>query len=191
MKKQFFGLVVAICALIASPSRATVVTFDDVTLNSTGKITDGYAGLSWNHFGYSSTTEWAKAVVSSPMVAYNMGGLLPSIYANETPSFTFNGASFTSLNNERLTILITGYTTEGEKYGTVVLNPSSPVTATFDWVGVTTLNFWPIGSIPNTYFAIDNLRINEPVSDVPLPAALPLFGSGLLALVAATRKRKA
>ena len=73
--------------------------------------------------------------------------------------------------------------------------------STLGWSDVDLFDTLMIGAAPmgSTYdafgglqaIAIDNVRVDVDVSVVPVPAAVWLFGSGLLALVGIARRKKA
>ena len=82
----------------------------------------------------------------------------------------------------------------------VVLDIDAPTFVLLDWVRLTKVEFqWLAGSDGTTIpgfptgdqIVFDNITFNEPVAEVPLPAAAWLFGTGVLGLAGAIRCRSA
>ena len=192
-------------------SRAqTTVTFDDRLPNI---ILGPYDGLYWENFYVGniytlpSPSGYQHAAVSLPNIAYNGGGTLASMLSylpeappSQIPTFTLNSGYFTAAWNNGLLLTVTGYDQSTQLFQEfATLNTSGPSFLTFDWTGLTRVDFVSTGGTPHynfnaTQFAMDNVTINGPVisSVTPEPASLTLLVTGLLGVFgAARRKRKA
>jgi hypothetical protein len=178
---------------------AAVLTFDD--LNPTtglASIPNGYGGFNWSQFGYANAASYApgsgydNGTVSGDYVAYNKFGELALI---ENGPFDFNSVYLTGAWNDGLNIRIRGFSEGALLYSdTVVVDTSGPTLFTFDWLGIDTLAFNSFGGVnvnpgglggSGYQFAMDNFTFNV----VPIPAAIWLFGSGLLGLIGIARRK--
>ncbi len=193
MKKTALAAASLAALLLSTPANATVITFDD--LWSEDWVPEGYNGLVWNYFRYQNG--YGPEVVSGTKYSYNARGYVASVNVNWGEKFTFNGGAFTSMYNDGLQLLVEGSSSKGSFTETLTLKTSEPTIMNVGWKDVDFVTFTPLYPYDlNDYgpriFGVDNMRINEGGNDpvVPLPAAFPLFGTGLLALAAKARKRK-
>lgn len=108
------ALIGLVFAAALSEARATVLTFDDITTNSTGFVPSNYNGFSWgsNVWGVYSDDRYKSPTIdgnsygapSPKYAAFNNGGLeeitLKLIVAGDpTATFDFNGAYFAAFAN--------------------------------------------------------------------------------------------
>jgi hypothetical protein len=220
MKKYLLTTLTALacstaCTLLvtgASPVQAGTITFDDLSDNGFGTpITNGYQGLNWANFQVLNTpanalffgTSGAQAgTVSPPNIAFDTNGDLAVLGVSRPSTFTLNSFHLTAFYNDGLNVKIEGFS--GGTTGTLLddvtktISSTASTLITLNWTGIDTVSFFPSGGTHNpnysgagTQFALDNLTITPSV--VPLPAALPLFATGLgaLGLLGWRRKRKA
>ena len=171
----------------ATTAQAVTVTFDDLPESVSPTeftVPNGYGGLNWSNFYYVdvnsiSNSGYANGMVSPTNVAYN--GFGDPAFASDS-RFTLNSAYFTGAWNDGLDIHVVGslggvtvYTTD------FLVNSTSPTLYTFNWAGLDNVAFSSSGGTDHGYggsgtqFAMDNLRINEPV---PEPSTLLLLTAG-------------
>lgn len=195
----WFALISLFVALSTNSVNAAVLTFDDiVTLgdSSTHEITTPYGGLTWSNLRIINTnfhvgTGYENGTVSGDYVSFNAYG--NPVIVQGSP-FTFNGAYFTTAQQEDdLVIKIQGYSGSTKLYETTITPLFSAATwYNFNYVGIDTLiiiGSGPfVGSGSSRRFAMDNFTFNEP-TPVPIPAAVWLFGSGLLGLIGVSRRK--
>jgi hypothetical protein len=204
------ALVFAALLIGASPVQAGVITFDDLSDNGTGTpIANGYQGLNWANFQVQNTPLFtifvgpngaANGTVSSPNVAFNGFGDIAVLGVSPPSTFILNSLYLTAYWNDGLNVEIEGFS--GGLGGTLLhdvtetINTTSPTLVNLDWTGIDTVSFLASGGSQNpnfsgsgTQFALDNLDLTI----VPIPAALPLFATGIggLGLLGWRRKRKA
>jgi hypothetical protein len=201
MTKKFPAvLAAAVFVLLASaPAKAVtiqLINFDDLSDGGAGTpIANGYTGLDWNNFyvlhsnnSIYGPSGYVNGTVSQPNVAFNGFGNDASFSANMP--FSLYGGYFTAAWNDGLTVTANGLLNGVQKYTqTFNLNTQLPLLIAFNWTDINDVTFSSSGGTNHGYggsgehFALDNLEIAEGgVSAVPLPAALPLFGSALLGL---------
>lgn len=191
---------VTICAallLSATGARAsTVVTFDDLP-GTSGEIPNGYAGLNWTGFFYyePNSASDTPGVISPPKVATTIdvsfpGGITFAFFKIPT-AMDFTGGYFTSKTGDPLYIHISGYANDIDLYEKLFLLTSpGPTFLEPDFVGVDSVYFNAFpggGTTDNAEFLLDNLTIGQ-IYPTPIPASLPLLGSGMLALWFAKRR---
>jgi hypothetical protein len=191
------------------PAVALTTGFDDLTDTSAGfggtPIANGYQGLNWTNWSVLNTADAAAifgpsgatpGTVSTPNVAYNADGQ-EAIFSSTTP-FNLNSAYLTSVWNDNLQVTITGKLNGVTKdVATFTLSATLATLETFNFGDINEVDLLvTVAGTPHsgysgagTQVALDNLTI----SAVPLPAALPLFATGLgtLGLLGWRRKRKA
>lgn len=180
--------------------------FDDAT--AIGYIQDGYQGLNWDNTKilqsrkspYLEGSGYPNAAASGRVVAY---GRRMNVSSGDGGLFDFNGAYLTGMWRDGLAIEITGFVNNVLTYTeTVIVDTTSATWFDFDFLGIDSLTFQSLGGgvlVPGHYrgikffdgstaFAMDNFTFTK-VSDVPLPAAVWLFGAGFC-MFAGLRRRK-
>jgi hypothetical protein len=186
-------------ALVAAPQCfADVITFDDITVppgfDSHVPILNGYHSFNWNNFDAfygpgTPNTGYAAGVVSPPNVGFNGAGQ-PASFSSPT-QFTFTSAYFTAAWNDGLNIAVQGL--DGatvEDSTTFVVSATVPALITFDWTGLTEVDFSSSGGTlhpgyngTGTQFVMDNLKVNA----VPEPSSAVLVGIALALLLSSRR----
>jgi hypothetical protein len=181
----------------AAPANAFTVTFDDIYVATNDMIVN-YQGATWENFyvanGSAYSNGYTNGTVSPNNVGFNGYGN-PATVTSPNP-FTFVSAYFTGAWNDDLSVTVQGFLNNVEKYSTTFLvNSITPSLMTLNMSNIDKVTFSTSGGTAHgyiggdgTHVAIDNIEISE----VPLPAALPLFGSAFASLlgVGAWRKRK-
>jgi hypothetical protein len=183
--------------LLASVSaHASVITFDDLSGNDVD-IGNGY-GLNWSGFSSQSNTYFSSdygitgtgfddAAVSGANYATNDYGS-PASFSVASGTLNFASAYFTSAYDPNQQITVTGLLKGNQVYSTTFsVSDTGPTLESFNWSGIDDVTVSPIDGGNGSFVAVDNLS----VSAVPLPAALPLFGSAFAGLVALSRRRRA
>jgi len=209
----------ALLAATFSPidARATVITFDSLSGNYTA-IPNGYGGLNWTNWfllGVASypynPSGYVQGLISPPNIAYQAGDPYvgvngPGTFSSVTP-FTLNSFYVTAAWKNDLSVTVSGYL-GASPVDTKTFNVSTaaPTLAIFNWTDITSVVLSTSGGTWAGYtclgancgnrgpsiddeVALDNVTIN---AATPLPAALPLFATGLgvMGLVGWRRKRK-
>lgn len=177
-----FAVGALLALAFAMPSYATVVTFEDI---DPANLVDGYGGISgWNATGsiQSGTGEGV-----GDYLFYGMEG---EIRFDNAPVI-FQGTYYKAYATDPDAPPITGI--ELFYQGALVhslLDPRAPLG--LEWVasgysGLVDRIFFRGGG---EGFAIDNLTYIQAPSQVPVPAAIPLFLSGLGVFALASNRRK-
>ncbi len=176
-------LFVGALVLAASTMKAELITFDDVS--GIMVLPSPYAGLNWNNFiaapGSIATTGigYATGVVSTPNMVLNGGGE-PASFSSAIP-FSLVSGYFTSAFHDGLEVSVAGYSS-----GTLVdqttftVNTSGPILETFNWTGLTEVDFNSLPGGGTQEFVLDNLTVTptpEPATLMFIPAAFALLGS--------------
>jgi hypothetical protein len=190
VKRLWGWLVVVVWLGVVASARADLAAFDSLSGDFL-PIPAGYEGFTWsdnfyylNALGRTNSGYYA-GMVSSPNVASNRLGYDVDVMA-ATP-FVFNGAYFTGVWNDGLSIDIGGWLGGSEVYSTTVVVDSTASTwVGLDWTNVDKLTFHSYGGTHNddysgagVHFAMDNFTFNEPVAAVPVPGAALLGAIGL------------
>ncbi len=169
----------------STKANATLITFDDL---SAGYVPNGYNGFNWsnifvmNPYPFHQNDGFYYGRVSGPNVAFNVGAFV-SIYSS-TP-FTLNSGYFTTIQPDQ-NITIRGYLND-VMVEEIVAYPTNtgPTYFALNMANVDRVEIYPY--LNYLYVVMDNLDITI----TPLPAALPLFGAGVLGLAGWVRKKKA
>ncbi len=185
------GISVAVLASVGL-ARAETIGFDDVTTLGFASFTD-YRGFSWSVFQVTDPvlsgtvpSGYQNGITSGKYVALNTGGNQAGFTAVAFPKFTLVGGNFTSAWRDNLQLTIEGYNggLAPVFWTTQTLSPTSILSLTLNWTGLTTVVFTTSGGTvhPGLYpggthaqFALDDLQ----VIPTPVPATLPLFASAL------------
>ena len=191
MKSKFFCALVTSLALVGSTTfaGATVVTFDDLT--GRGVLTNGYGGITWNgQWGYYDGTQspfnpesGLERIYSAPQIANTAFTFAARV--------TFQGAYVAgdpdSVNFELYlagSLVATSASLIASNFSAFL---SSGYLGSVDMVVVHEAGY--NGAIGR--YVLDNITYSE--ATTPLPAALPMFASGLgvLGLLGWYRKKNA
>jgi len=198
MSARFLG---AVFVVATATCFANTITFDDLSVpaafDSYVVISSGYQGFDWSNFGafYGPGTPDSglnAGVVSSPNVAFDFTGG-PASLSSDTP-FTFTSGYFTAAWNDDLSVLVTGKNGSTiEDTTTIVLSATSPTLFTFNWTGLTEIDFSPSGGTQHLgymgrgdEFVLDDLTI---ISAVPEPNSAALLGLGIVVASLVRRRR--
>jgi PEP-CTERM motif len=194
MKNQISAILL-LSSIFVGNANAAMLTFEDLPGDLT-PVGNGYAGFNWNNSaqGISSInksevpgTGYDHGAVSGNNTVYNAYGINGNtIDLAGSGMFDFNGAYFTSaFETQNLSF-------EGWNDGAMLfasenfeINTSTPLLINLNWVGIDRLTINNDGD----QWAMDNFTFDAPVSSqVPLPAAFWLLGSGIAGLMGFRRK---
>lgn len=194
MKKLLTIPFLLLCILTIS-SQAAVLTFDDITTTTSYDLPiDTYGGLTWNNLGvvsanYNPSSGYNNGTVSGDYAAFN-GSSYPLTVTGAV--YNFIGAYLTGAWNDGLNIDVVGKLNGVELYNqSITVNTTSATWFEFNFLGIDELIFTSSGGIDagfsgsGTHFAMDNFTY----STVPVPAAVWLFGSGLLGIVGFSKRK--
>lgn len=195
MKGRFLLSCTAFCFLVISPCRATILTFDDIPIN-TGNgsfLTNSYSGLSWSNFAIANAILFTQVngsngfyngMVSVSNVVGNAFGAPAEI--DSLTNFNFISTYLTGAWNSNLNIEVRGFGGGAMLYSTtVVVGVTSPTLFTFNYTNIDRLYFnsyggdyagFPAGS--GEHFVMDNFSFEF----VPEPSSLLLTTLGTLTL---------
>lgn len=212
MKLKLLSLVLGVVLFGAShASAASLITFDDLSNPSEpagDTIQNGYANLNWSNFvvldtsNYPNPSGYQLGTVSPTNIALNNFGA-PASFFSSSGLFNLSSLYATAAWNDGMTLLI-----QGLRGGNVIdsispsIDTSAPTFLLLNWLGIDTVTFQTSGGVENPnfccggdvqgsrQFALDNVSVE--LNPTPLPAALPLFATGLgaLGLLGWRRKRK-
>jgi len=204
-----------LCMLLSihciSSSLAAVLTFDDIATDQTGLIPDGYGhsdfiwgesedgssrgGLAYIHYSRHPGSGYDLGRVSGEYVGFEGWGSA-SFLTLESGTFDFNGAFITAAWWDDLQVVLEGYQNDTLLYSTTVtVNPTNPQWFDFNFNRINRLSFHSFGGSgydPNNLgngnmFAFDNFTYE--LNAVPVPAAVWLFGSGLIGLIGFAKRK--
>ena len=211
MKAKSFLTALALFTLLASPINsscsATVVTFDDLPLNTgTGSfVPSTYQGLVWSNFGdlnavlYTSvhgSNGYYNGMVTASNVALNAFGAPAEI--DSPTNFNFLTAYLTGAFNSNLNIQVEGLRGGSLVYSQVVVaSATSPTLFAFNYLNVDRLTFNAFGGqdagfpvsqgAGDSHFAMDNLTIEF----VPEPSSFLLTAAAALMLWPLLKRKRA
>lgn len=200
MKKLLITLIGAATVLVID-AKATLITFDDVSVSTLAGIQPGYAGLNWKNMyilneTFRPNTGFVPGTVSGVNSAFNANNTPADILATAGNQFTLNSAYFTSAYAPAESLQVDGYRSGVKVYSTTVtMSPTLATQVFFNWLNVDDVKFTTIGS---SFMVLDNLVVNEPVGGlrqnmpttaVPEPSTwVSGAGFALLALGSLVRK---
>jgi hypothetical protein len=154
-----------------------LITFDDLTNTEGGlPVPDGYNNLVWSNFyclnglAYGQPSGYTAGVVSASNIAYNGYGAPAAI--NSLVPFDLLSAYLTAAWNDDLHIELQGYSGATLSYdNTYILSATAPTFFTFNYMGVTSVQFISFGGTPHPgyagsgeHFVMDNLSVLFPPS---------------------------
>ncbi len=167
-----------------------LITFDDLP-DSVIPVPQGYNNLSWCYFFYIDAVQTPQSgyyagMLSAPNVAFNNNGAPANI--SSTAPFSLLSAYLTAAWNDNLQLEVRGYNVSTLEYdNTYTLSATTPTRISFNYIGVTSVQFISSGGSPHigyfgngTYFVIDNISVNvTPTTPAPPPeTTLYSFGGG-------------
>jgi hypothetical protein len=187
--KKLLGVFLAIL-LLPVCANATVLTFDDISTNSYGRIPNGYGGFNWELFWYLNPADiypnsgFNNALVSGNYIAGVSDYAVPGIGLITGSPFTFNGAYLTAGWNDGLNVKVDGYLSDILIYSTtVVIDTTGPTWYVFNYENIDKLEFSSYGGthhegfpFEGAYFAMDNFTY------IPEPITALLLGLGYLTM---------
>lgn len=208
MKPRLFTLPASLFALFScsmiSPSQATVITFDDLPLNTGNAsfITNTYQGLVWSNFAAqntilytstSTTSGYYYGLVSPSNEAFNAFGNPAEIDATST-NFNFLSAYLTGAWRSNLNIEVRGFSGGNLLYDqTVVASATNPTLFTFNYLNIDRLTFDSFGGqyagfgSSGNNFVMDNFSFEF----VPEPSSFLLAAFGALMLWPLLKRKRA
>ena len=211
----FGAATLSLLSFVLAPgnAQATTITFDDLPTSDYGPVPNGYAGLNWANWRTltpgtypNNPSGYPNGLVSPPNVVWQAADIngTPASGIFSSLPFTLNSMDLTAAWRDNLSVTVDGYLAGNLLHtSTFTVSTNGPTLETFDWAGIDQVVLSTSGGTPHAGFAfsdyevaLDNLTINNPVNApaaTPLPAALPLFASGLGAMgfLGWRRKRKA
>jgi hypothetical protein len=194
MKNQISAILLLSSMHVAN-ANAAMLTFEDLPGGLT-PVGNGYVGFNWNNSaqGISSInkseapgTGYDHGAVSGNNTVYNAYGINGNtIDLAGSGMFNFNGAYFTSAW-EKQGLSFQGWNDDALLYisANFEINTSTPSFIALNWIGIDRLTINNDG----TQWVMDNFTFDVPISQVPLPAALWLLGSGMASLMVLRRKK--
>ena len=191
-------LTTAVLALSTNVSAVTL-TFDDI---AGGSIQNTFGDVtSYQGFNFTSTLDWIDVegspswnfgAVSGDFALLNNNGGTGIITAADSSDFTFDGVwakSWATPANSGGGDTVFG-TLAGYNNGNLVWSVSTGLNGSYEFYAAQTGLIDELHLGFGNHFLVDDLSLNE-ASVVPIPAAVWLFGSGLIGLVGVARRKKA
>jgi hypothetical protein len=163
---------------------AQTITFDDLASTPFGQVHNpiaaGYGGLNWINFrpldaSDSVASGYVNGVVSAKNVIYNVNGS-PAQITNST-AFNLNSAYVAAAWNDGLQLEVQGFAGSTLVYDNFyTVNTTGPTFITFNYIGVTEVNFISTGGTHHsgytgtgTMIALDNVTVSSFLSPIPSP----------------------
>jgi hypothetical protein len=204
IKKTIFAL--ATISFASTPAFAQTATFDDLATEAPVPPGYAFAGSVWDNMYAISRTDldalWpgkSACVVSEANCVKNNFGELSSI-SSATP-FDFTSAYFlgwadyscAGVFDCAMTLVVTGYngaTVVGTS--TLSLAPYATQNFVFNFSNLTSVTFdtQQYNGGASAWYLGDNFVFNQNVNAVPEPASMALFGTGLVGVYGAIRRRR-
>ena len=184
-------MVLAFLVFWDTSSPATIIDFEDLYPGhpAYGSFPSSYAGFNWSSSSYWITKD---QIIGSGYDYGTIGlvsgftGYAQDISISTSSSFNFVSAYITAAWLTSLDVMVEGWKGGSMIYSqTITTHDDKPYQFLFNFMGIDTLWFRPLGSSDEKHIVIDNLE----VSAVPLPSSLLLLGSGLAGLAAWRRLR--
>ena len=182
-RSKFLSAVVAsVAALgcsISHQANATLLTFDDMAAYAAP--VNGYGGLNWNNFytipgATYPNSGYASGTVSPGNTLYNADAAPAAVSDGK---FDLNSAYLTAAWNDGLQVRAVGKLSGSTVYDNIfTLSATAATLVNFGYLGIDEVIFNPFGGSPHaayanfgagTYFAMDNITVNAPPTDRPLP----------------------
>jgi len=185
-----------------SISRASLITFDDVSVSSPGEtlVPNGYEGLVWSNFWvlnavpFGPSSGYYNGLISDSNVAYNAFGNPAEISALGR-NFNLVSAYLTAAFTSNLSVQVQGFRGANMVYEqTAVVTWTGPSLVMLNFQNIDRVEFDSFGGLDagiggslgdDQQFVMDDLTI-EPV---PEPSAILLAGIGTLVLWRTRRRR--
>jgi len=172
--------------LVTITTQASIITFDDITTASFDTIPAGYNGFDW--VGYDPLND---TVGGNVHVSTGSNATVSGAYAVVSTGFQFSrtGNGLFNVNDFYAaydSVLYSDITVSGFKNGALTFqtNIFFDTTSTLISLGFTGIDLLRVESGSIDTFSVDDISLTA----VPLPAAVWLFGSGLLALAGVARR---
>jgi hypothetical protein len=178
-----------------------LITFDDLT-GTELPVPAGYNNLTWNNFyyldglTYGSASGYTAGLESDPNDAYNGYGTNATI--TSTVPFGLASAYMTGAWNDGLQVEVQGYVGGSLTYdNTYTLNATAPTFVTFNYSGVTEVQFISSGGTVHSgyggsgeQFVMDNVTVQFPptppvITVQPAPQSVLVGGSATFSVSAA------
>ncbi len=177
--------------LIPCTSQAATINFDDITIGASAVIPSGYQGYEWEGYDpYTSTVGGSVSVSTGTNAiasgAYSLGTTV-GFQIGRLDGMAFNALDFFAAYDNGATsdLIISGF--RGGSLTQQITTGLISSTATSIAVNFLDIDLLRIESSSIDIFSIDDLAVTA----VPVPPALWLFTSGLLALIGFVRKQEA
>jgi uncharacterized repeat protein (TIGR03803 family) len=165
-----------------------LITFDDLPYRLQ-PVPAGYNNLAWSNFYYlngvvSQMSGYSAGMVSIPKVAYNDSGAPAAISASSP--FALFSAYLTAAWNDDLQVEARGYIGAALIYdNTYTLSATAPTLITFNYLGVTSVQFTSSGGFPHrgysgagSEFVMDNVSAYvAPIPTAPPPTSMTVLYS--------------
>lgn len=189
--KLALGALAAVSGMvaIASPTYATTINFDDISVSPGNyvAIASPYQGLNWSDVYVENNIAgngYDTGIVSQSNAALNGFGTQASFSA-ASGTFAFISGYFTGAFGTE-NIVVSDNLGDSKIFQ---VNASTPTLETFNWNGVSTVSVDAVSDGSGTQIVFDNLTVNT--SAVPEPAtwAMMLVGFGGLGAVMRTRRK--